>query len=112
MNRLWHVIVKQTSQNTQYQLTHGTTLEGTATISTTEQARLLAQFVDINMSVSTFKYHIVDGHGTEWESNIPTREAAETALTMLQTANPETPLEIVQQQIYPVQGLGRDPDLH
>ena len=64
------------------------------------------------MSVSTFKYHIVDGQGTPWESNIPTREAAEVALTMLQAANPETPLTIQTQQIYPVKGLGRDPDLH
>ena len=64
------------------------------------------------MSVSTFKYHIVDGAGKRWESNIPTQEAAETALTMLQQANPETPLTIQTEQIYPVQGLGRDPDLH
>ena len=72
----------------------------------------MAQSVDINMSVSTFKYHIVDGAGKPWESNIPTQEAAETALTMLQQANPETPLTIQTEQIYPVQGLGRDPDLH
>ena len=64
------------------------------------------------MSVSTFVYNIVDGQGNSWESNIPTQEAAETALTMLQAANPETPLAIDTQQIYPVQGLGRDPDLH
>jgi len=64
------------------------------------------------MSVSTFKYHIVDGQGIRWESNIPTREAADLALNMIQAANPETPLEIVEQQIYPVKGLGRDPDLH
>ena len=64
------------------------------------------------MSVSTFIYNIIDGSGKPWESNIPTQEAAAMALEVLQQANPETPLTIETQQIYPVQGLGRDPDLH
>ena len=112
MNELLPVQNVQSSLETLLQLTDGTILEGTATTSTTAQAQSLAQSVDINMSVSTFIYNIIDGHGKAWESNIPTLEAAETALTMLQAANPETPLMVETQQIYPVQGLGRDPDLH
>jgi hypothetical protein len=112
MNELLPVQNVQSSLETLLQLTHGTTLEGTATTSTTAQAQSLAQSVDINMSVSTFVYNIIDASGTRWESRIPTQEAAETALTMLQAANPETPLMIEPEQIYPVQGLGRDPDLH
>ena len=64
------------------------------------------------MSVSTFVYNIVDDHGCVYESNIPTLDAGEAALLHLQGLHPETPLKIHKQQIYPVQGLGRDPDLH
>jgi hypothetical protein len=64
------------------------------------------------MSVSTFVYNIIDASGTTWEHRIPTQEAAQAALDVLQQVNPETPLSIEQVQIYTVQGLGRDPDLH
>ena len=46
------------------------------------------------------------------DHSVNASEAAETALTMLQAANPETPVMIEPEQIYPVQGLGRGPDLH
>lgn len=61
--------------------------------------------------MATFKYHIVDASGRHRESNIPDRAQAETFLQFLKETTHDY-LEIVEERVYTVKGLGRDPDLH
>jgi len=66
----------------------------------------------INTHMPLLRYHIVDQSGDRWESNIPEHSQAAQALEHLKLANPHTEFTIQTEQIYTVEGLGRDPDLH
>jgi len=59
-----------------------------------------------------YRYHIVDGAGVPIESNIPTREAAETVVKFLEETDNLHNLSVVEEHVPQATGLGRDPDLH
>lgn len=54
----------------------------------------------------------MDGAGRPIESNIPTREAAETVVKFLEETDNQHNLTIIEEHVPQATGLGRDPDLH
>lgn len=66
----------------------------------------------LNMSVPTYRYHVLNRQGERRESNLPDLATAEACVDHLKSQEPHDLFTIEQEQIYTVQGLGRDPDLH
>jgi hypothetical protein len=66
----------------------------------------------LNMTVPTYRYHVLNRQGLRVESNLPDPATAEACVSHLATLEPHEAFTIEQEQIYTVQGLGRDPDLH
>jgi hypothetical protein len=62
--------------------------------------------------MSLYRYHINDSTGARVESNLPSLRDADEVVQFLKLQNPEELYTVEQEQIYTVQGLGRDPDLH
>ena len=62
--------------------------------------------------MSLYRYHINDSTGLRVESNLPSLRDADEVVMFLKLQNPEQLYTVEQEQIYTVQGLGRDPDLH
>lgn len=66
----------------------------------------------LNMTVPTYRYHVLNRQGLRVESNLPDLATAEACVTHLSGQEPHDEFTIETEQIYTVQGLGRDPDLH
>jgi len=61
-----------------------------------------------------YRYHIVDSNEVRVESNLPSRDSAETYKRFLEERDGYgvDELSIVEEHRPQAQGLGRDPDLH
>ena len=66
----------------------------------------------LNMTVPTYRYHVLNRQGDRVESNLPDPATAEACVSHLATLEPHELFTIEQEQIYTVQGLGRDPDTY